>query len=206
MQKPPAKRSLPPAWIWPRDLATTPNGLQRLGRVLHWGLSSLAVILAFSACVLAAGPLLQFMKIAPWELVGLPVPDDVKLLELTLHTPYGPKLQGVEPANTTDSEFRRIVGPFILLDLATGRIPQDQVAAFERIAREKATSDWKVTRKRTKASQYAEREITSNRAQERIETVWKSVSASLTLAFGCLVGAVGAACSGRGARYVISGE
>jgi hypothetical protein len=40
-----------PVWLWPRKVSTTPNGLQRLGRVLHW------LFLGVAALTLLASPL-----------------------------------------------------------------------------------------------------------------------------------------------------
>lgn len=64
MQRFPAWLWPPPVWLWPRHVSSTPNGLQRLGRVLHWGLSGLAFVLAGFAVMIAAGALFAVVKSA----------------------------------------------------------------------------------------------------------------------------------------------
>lgn len=40
-----------PAWLWPQSINASPNGPQRLGRVLHW------LLLGVTALILLASPL-----------------------------------------------------------------------------------------------------------------------------------------------------
>jgi hypothetical protein len=92
-----------PAWLWPRTVSATPNGIQRLGRVLHWGLSGIALILKGFGVLVAAGALFAVVKSASWELVGFPVPKDLRRVEMTLETPFEMKPVKANPFDQFDS-------------------------------------------------------------------------------------------------------
>jgi hypothetical protein len=67
-----------PTWIWPTSYKPSPNGFQRLGRVLHWTLSIVAgVIAALGVLQLLMGSQHLLFAIAseimgrPWSPLGL---------------------------------------------------------------------------------------------------------------------------------------
>ena len=195
-----------PAWLWPRNVSSTPNGLQRLGRVLHWGLSGLALFLKVSGVLVAAGAFFAVVRSASWELVGFPVPKDLRRVEMTLETPVAFKPSWEQPVSVTDQAFRSDVADVFHEVLRRGLAPPEDLRDAERIAREAATSNWKVTRKSTDSTRAKERSLTKARAHSELQTALKAMPGAITTALGLMLGALASALVGRASRYVISGE
>lgn len=195
-----------PAWLWPRNVSATPNGLQRLGRVLHWGLSGLALFLKGLGILVAAGALLAVVRSASWELVGFPVPKDLRRVEMTLETPFNSKPRFENPASLSDEEFKASIPELAREALNRGLVPQERIAAVERIAREAPTSNWKVTRKSTDTTRAQERSLTKARARIELQRALAALPSAISTALGLMLGALASALVGRASRYVISGE
>ncbi|MCA6333796.1 MAG: hypothetical protein IM664_04195 [Phenylobacterium sp.] len=206
MQRFPAWLWPPPVWLWPRHVSSTPNGLQRLGRVLHWGLSGLAFVLAGFAVMIAAGALFAVVKSDFWELVGSPVPKDLKWVEMRLETPVAMKPRAEGPVSVTDQTFRSDVADLFQEALRRGLTPPEDLRDAELIAREAATSDWKVTRKSTEATRLKERSLTRARARVELQRALAALPSAISTALGLMLGALASALVGRASRYVISGE
>ena len=195
-----------PAWLWPRNVSATPNGLQRLGRVLHWGLSGLAIFLKGLGILVAAGALFAVVRSASWEITGLPVPKDLKWVEVTLVTPFNSKPRFDSQDSLTDDQLRAEIAEFARRALNDGSVPQDRIGSVERIAREAAASDWKVTRKSTDSTRAKERSLTKARARIELQRALAALPSAISTALGLMLGALASALVGRASRYVISGE
>jgi hypothetical protein len=206
MRQLPAWLCPPPVWLWPRGVSPTPNGLQRFGRVLHWALSALALFLAGFAALISAAALFAVVKSASWELVGFPVPKDLRWAEMRLETPVAMKPRAEGPISVTDQAFRSDVADLVQEALRRGLAPPEEIGDAERIAREAASSDWKVTRKSTDATRMKERSLTKARARSELQSAWKALPDAITTALSLILGALGSALGGRASRYVISGE
>jgi hypothetical protein len=202
----PSWLSPPPAWLWPRNVSTVPNGLQRLGRVLHWGLSSLAVFLAGFSILVIVGATFAWVKSASWELVGYPVPRDLRTVEMRLETPFKWKPAADRPARLTDQEVRAEVSEYAQEMLRRGLAGPDEISDIKRIASEAATSDWKVTRRSTPSTKAKERALTRTRARIELKRAKEALPDAITTALALILGALGSALGGRATRYVISGE
>ena len=195
-----------PAWLWPRNVSATPNGLQRLGRVLHWSLSGLALFLKGLGILVAAGALFAVVRSASWEITGLPVPKDLKWVEVTLVTPFNSKPRFDSQDSLTDDQLRAEIAEFARRALNDGSVPQDRIGSVERIAREAAASDWKVTRKSTDSTRAKERSLTKARARIELQRALAALPSAISTALGLMLGALASALVGRASRYVISGE
>lgn len=227
MQRLPAWLWPLPAWLWPRTVSATPSGLQRLGRVLHWGLSGLALFLNVFGVLVAVGALLAVVRSASWELVGFPVPKDLRWVEMTLETPFEMKpvkanpfaqfdsnrsdearpITRVEvPASTSNEQFKAKVVERARWDLWGRVVPEDQIANFQRISQEAAASDWKVTRKSTDTTRAKERSLTKARARIELQRAREALPSAILTALGLMLGALASALVGRGSRYILAGE
>ena len=206
MQRLPAWLWPPPVWLWPRNVSSTPNGLQRLGRVLHWSLSGLALFLKGLGILVVAGALFAVVRSASWEITGLPVPKDLKWVEVTLVTPFNSKPRFDSQDSLTDDQLRAEIAEFARRALNDGLVPQDRIGSVERIAREAAASDWKVTRKSTESTRAKERSLTKARARIELQRAREALPSAISTALGLMLGALASALVGRGSRYILAGE
>jgi hypothetical protein len=196
----------PPVWLWPRNISSTPNGPQRLGRVLHWALSGLALVLAGFAVMIAAGALFPVVRSASWELVGFPVPKDLRWVEMRLETPFYSTPGFETKASYSDEQFKAWIPEVAREALNRGLVPQNRIPDVERIVREAAASNWKVTRKSTEATRMKERSLTKARARSELQRARAALPGAITTALGLMLGALASVLVGRASRYILAGE
>jgi hypothetical protein len=103
MQRLPAWLWPLPVWLWPRSISATPNGLQRLGRALHWCCTGLALSLGVTSAFLAVSAAIPMASAATVLILGTPVPEQfqreiysIKAPDGRTYTLEGPKAQGQE--------------------------------------------------------------------------------------------------------------
>ncbi|MCA3712714.1 MAG: hypothetical protein IM658_05480 [Phenylobacterium sp.] len=134
------------------------------------------------------------------------MPKDLKWVEVTLVTPFNSKPRFDSQDSLTDDQLRAEIAEFARRALNDGSVPQDRIGSVERIAREAAASDWKVTRKSTESTRAKERSLTKARARIELQKARAALPDAITTALGLMLGALASALVGRASRYVISGE
>jgi len=125
---------------------------------------------------------------------------------MRLETPVAMKPRAEGPISVTDQAFRSDVADLAQEVLRRGIGTPEEIGDAERLAREAATSDWKVTRKSTDATRMKERSLTKARARSELQRARQALPDAITTALGLMLGALGSAVGGRASRYVISGE